>query len=161
MIAVGKGSVEVTFTSLIDGCAKRSKPKQAAEWLRTMVAEVSGSYCKEAALFLFGNIFRLLNSKVFQVMWYFFSVLQPQVFRDCFAEQLPISGGRAFTIGGMLHSGHWQPEPWDFLLFGDGLFNGRHCSTCFFVMQTSPWQEMEIRGCASRGDIDQAATCLA
>lgn len=51
MIAVGKGSVEVTFTSLIDGCAKRSKPKQAAEWLRTMVAEVSGSYCKEAALF--------------------------------------------------------------------------------------------------------------
>ncbi|CAL1173003.1 unnamed protein product [Cladocopium goreaui] len=30
---------EVTFTSLIDGCAKRSKPKQAAEWLRIMVAE--------------------------------------------------------------------------------------------------------------------------
>eukprot|EP00434_Breviolum_minutum_P036910 symbB.v1.2.032713.t2/scaffold3962.1/size79057/7 len=30
---------EVTFTSLIDGCAKRSKPKQAAEWLRTMVVE--------------------------------------------------------------------------------------------------------------------------
>lgn len=63
MLAVGKGAVEVTFTSLIDGCAKRSKPKQAAEWLRTMVAEVSGSCCKEATLFLletFSDIFRCL-----------------------------------------------------------------------------------------------------
>ena len=44
---------KVTFTSLIDGCAKRSKPKHAAEWLRIMVAQGLAALLR-LCWFLFG-----------------------------------------------------------------------------------------------------------